>query len=607
MQLVPDSFAGLVTTGLYLHDCSLTSLAADVLDPLNATLRYLWLNGNELDRLDRRLADSFSRLNHIRLGSNPLRCGCESVWLKRFYDRHSDAFRGAMAPSCLHPHRLRGRLFSELTLHDLRCQAPTFIALEAHFFDVRSSSPGASSTPDAAAAAAAPVGLRLRCAAVGDPVPTLYWIRPNGKTTRYDRSVGRIGNDVAGYGLNGDDDADANDNEAVLELLSPSGTADDSVVSGGSGADSLAGMYTCIANNEAGNVTMTVAVPLQRQHSSASAAVMHKYLASSTVAAVHRAARPSTSPSPLLQQQHSPPPSALSHHDSSIQSNLLGDSLLHLRRLQLKDAGGKPVSTSSDGADAADPSYRLIDAAAAAGNRSKSADDYDGDSLRRYRQYHRNDDPTIELAAPARFSSSDLAWAVVGTHIATLLLCAVAAVVCRATGCGGIGSRRPAGWLSIYRSSSSQRRNQRKSSAGSTTMSGIGGVAACKALKAAYDRRRLQPQWSASSTHGGGDSKTHRSAEYDACETAIRPAPTAAAAAGESCHSLSGGPTPSAGRRFVANPMVDDDDISETVYLNGVHRFLLPSYTNDVTGSRSGSVHGGTLTSTTYTTIYGKR
>lgn len=139
LQLVPDSFAGLVTTGLYLHDCSLTSLVPDVLDPLNTTLRYLWLNGNELDRLDRRLLDSFSRLNHIRLGSNPLRCGCESVWLKRFYDRHAEAFRGAMAPSCLHPYRLRGRLFSELTLHDLRCQAPTFTALEAHFFDASGS------------------------------------------------------------------------------------------------------------------------------------------------------------------------------------------------------------------------------------------------------------------------------------------------------------------------------------------------------------------------------------------------------------------------------------------------------------------------------------
>jgi hypothetical protein len=53
IQLEPGSFEGLVTAGLYLHDCSIKSIRSDVLAPLNVTLRNLWLNGNELDRLDK--------------------------------------------------------------------------------------------------------------------------------------------------------------------------------------------------------------------------------------------------------------------------------------------------------------------------------------------------------------------------------------------------------------------------------------------------------------------------------------------------------------------------------------------------------------------------
>jgi len=603
LQLVPDSFAGLVTTGLYLHDCSLTSLVPDVLDPLNTTLRYLWLNGNELDRLDRRLVDAFSRLNHIRLGSNPLRCGCESVWLKRFYDRHAEAFRGAMAPSCLHPYRLRGRLFSELTLHDLRCQAPTFTALEAHFFDASGSSSAIGSRNDEEDEVAKPAaisigsGVRLRCAAVGDPVPTLYWIRPNGKTTRYDRNVGRMRNDIVGYHANGDEDADTSENEAVLELsvanrVSSVGGADDSVVSGH--VDAVSGTYTCIANNEAGNVTLTVAVPAQRANSNA-AGVAHKYFMSSTAATSYRITRPAnSSPSPNGFPSMSP------QHDPSIQSSLLGDSLLNLRRLQLNTGGTKAASPGSDIDD--DPSYRLVDSYKAA-NRSRLTDNDDGvDSI----QHFRYGDPASIQATPARFSSSDLVWAVVGTHLATLVLCSVVVIVCRAA--GGMSGQRSGGWFSIYHVSSSRRRNNRKSSTGSSmTTNGIGGVAACRALKAAYDRHRLPTPWSAAMAAGGG-SRTDCSVDYEGCETTIRPAPSVAA---DSCSAASVGLiTPSAGHRLVAASHAEDE-ISETMYLNGVHRYALPSYTTDTTDtagrSSRGTIGNTGLTPTTYTTFYGKR
>ena len=42
--------------GLYLHDCGLTTISVDALAPLNSTLRYLWLNGNQLESLDKKMA-----------------------------------------------------------------------------------------------------------------------------------------------------------------------------------------------------------------------------------------------------------------------------------------------------------------------------------------------------------------------------------------------------------------------------------------------------------------------------------------------------------------------------------------------------------------------
>lgn len=53
IQLEAGSFDGLITAGLYLHDCSLRRLRADVLAPLNMTLRNLWVNGNDIERVDR--------------------------------------------------------------------------------------------------------------------------------------------------------------------------------------------------------------------------------------------------------------------------------------------------------------------------------------------------------------------------------------------------------------------------------------------------------------------------------------------------------------------------------------------------------------------------
>lgn len=107
IRLVAGSFAGgFVTTGLYLHDCSLRHLAHSVLHPLNATIKYLWLNGNDIVRLDRGWETVFVLLQHLRLGENPLSCDCSAVWLKRLYDSRREVFRGVfynLSPSSIAP------------------------------------------------------------------------------------------------------------------------------------------------------------------------------------------------------------------------------------------------------------------------------------------------------------------------------------------------------------------------------------------------------------------------------------------------------------------------------------------------------------------------
>lgn len=221
MQLVAGSFRGLVTTGLYLHDCSLHYLAQNVLRPLNSTVKYLWLNGNDIVKLDVDLESVFSVLQHLRLGENPLRCDCSATWLKRLYDNRREVFRGAPAPSCHSPDRLRGRAFNETTIDEFLCRAPQLTRVEV----------SANSTSG-----------RLTCAAAGEPVPTIYWIQPSGRATRYLHSTSE-------FQPPGTIDDLSLENEGTLMIESFNSD------------NRLFGMYICVANNDAGNVTLTISVP----------------------------------------------------------------------------------------------------------------------------------------------------------------------------------------------------------------------------------------------------------------------------------------------------------------------------------------------------------
>ena len=218
LRLGPASFAGLRTTALYLDHCALSRITAAQLAPLNGSLRSLHLHDNRLTRLEPALLPLFAGLDHLKIGANPLHCSCETAWLKAFYDAHARTLFSDDQPTCWTPPPMTGRRLGAIPARELRCRPPVFSNIDARIGGA--------------------VG-RLRCTATGDPAPTLYWIRPTGTTRRYRPPA----------------DRSARFNEGVLLIR-----ADDPPSASGARSGPSAGMYICVAHNEAGNVTLTLNV-----------------------------------------------------------------------------------------------------------------------------------------------------------------------------------------------------------------------------------------------------------------------------------------------------------------------------------------------------------
>ncbi|KAL3864032.1 hypothetical protein ACJMK2_005744 [Sinanodonta woodiana] len=205
------AFVGLTLQGLYMHSCGLRNMGLTVFQPLNGTLKSLWLHQNDFTSFSKEWLYFFGTLSHIRLGGNPIHCNCEMSWLINFFNRTRRTFEGGEPPSCKSPRHLQGRSFEHVTDQDIRCDLPVFKNVDVIFESYK--------------------GV-LTCMASGDPVPTLTWIKPNGNQEvfqpRLDENA-RILDNV---------------NEAVLYIRRP--------------GSPQSRKYQCVAENQAGNVTLSL-------------------------------------------------------------------------------------------------------------------------------------------------------------------------------------------------------------------------------------------------------------------------------------------------------------------------------------------------------------
>jgi hypothetical protein len=127
---------------------------------------------------------------------------------------------------------------------------------------------------------------RLSCTATGEPAPVLYWIQPSGRATKYSPSASAAAApkgfvihpssapaSPAAAAATSTTDRDAVDDdrpgvfEAVLELDASTDyfTRPSSQKQAGGWVSGphppQSGMYICVADNEAGNATVTVSLP----------------------------------------------------------------------------------------------------------------------------------------------------------------------------------------------------------------------------------------------------------------------------------------------------------------------------------------------------------
>ena len=138
---------------------------------------------------------------------------------------------------------------------------------------------------------------RLSCTATDEPAPVLYWIQPSGRATKYNLAISTVILSASNVPLSPSPivtaasvvDQDSLDvdlpglSEAILELdvsteyfQRPPLTHN-----GGTGINGIHppqfGMYICVADNEAGNATVTVSLPTPSWTTMATTAVPSRH------------------------------------------------------------------------------------------------------------------------------------------------------------------------------------------------------------------------------------------------------------------------------------------------------------------------------------------
>ncbi|OAF69162.1 hypothetical protein A3Q56_03111 [Intoshia linei] len=202
--------------------------------PLNKTLLYLSLQNNYISSINDKWSFVLRNIKKVKFHRNPWHCNCVLSWLHNFLVVHQKLNQEYIMPTCATPQNFENIQFDKIASNNMICVAPKFTVLASIFGGKRENVDRQ----------------QLKCAASGDPAPTIYWIEPNSDTTTFKPA------NVHSFDII----ANARDRDLNYKLknsqnfIYPAHT--DAILN----VTKSDGSYICIAYNNVGNVTMMMNV-----------------------------------------------------------------------------------------------------------------------------------------------------------------------------------------------------------------------------------------------------------------------------------------------------------------------------------------------------------
>ena len=117
MQIPPLTFSKLTQLAtLDLSENSITALSQKSMHGPQSSLTTINLNSNGLETIPECAFFGFTTLNHINLNSNPLKCDCDAVWLRRWIDiKYPGIKKYVLGWQCASPEALKDQKVYDVT------------------------------------------------------------------------------------------------------------------------------------------------------------------------------------------------------------------------------------------------------------------------------------------------------------------------------------------------------------------------------------------------------------------------------------------------------------------------------------------------------------
>ncbi|XP_073972919.1 uncharacterized protein [Rhodnius prolixus] len=207
---------------LELTDCKIRSLESRAFAGLEQTLVWLKLDKNRLVDMKSSTMTSLLNLNGLELAGNPWNCTCGLRTLRQWMLSHN--IPSSEPPTCRTPQRLTGKTWDKLTVDDFAC-IPGISPLQP----VMQAEEGANVT--------------MSCMVTGNPTPTVKWIWKN-------RPIANVS-------------APSRPNHKRIYILHYADLKSSLTIYSVEVID--AGVYFCVASNQAGKVESNVTLTVNRR------------------------------------------------------------------------------------------------------------------------------------------------------------------------------------------------------------------------------------------------------------------------------------------------------------------------------------------------------